>query len=263
MRNNSAFALGELTSRDNCKMQPIAGSFLLAAVLAFGCACSLPTLAATVGVSRTACLNNDVSDTEAVLACTFAIKKHPKDAKLFVQRGMAWIKTGDYDFAIGDLSKAIKLSPHNALAFFVRGVAREKRGELQESLADFKRCAELSPSDPEAQRAIERVMVSLAARTPSQTGSSAIAEHLSERSFARTEGMSGSETSKPLSLSGARYDFSLLIPTLFMIASIAAMAMFMHKDRSRMAADHPLPGNLEVEPDPPTAWYWSEYRGEC
>jgi hypothetical protein len=71
-------------------MQPIAGSFLLAAVLAFGCACSLPTLAATVGVSRTACLNNDVSDTEAVLACTFAIKKHPKDAKLLEPALQIW-----------------------------------------------------------------------------------------------------------------------------------------------------------------------------
>jgi tetratricopeptide (TPR) repeat protein len=255
-------------------MQPIARYFLLAAVLAVGCACSFPALAATVGVSRTHCLNNDVSGDEAVLACTVAIKKNPRDAKLFLQRGVGWNKTGDYDFAIGDLSKAIRLAPNNASAFFNRGVAREKKGELQESLADFKRCAELSPSDLEAQKAIERVTVALAARNPPQTASSAITEHFSMGLGALAERMSEPETAAPLAVSIARDDLSLFIPMFFMIGSVAAIAMFMRKGGSRLADDRPLPDNLEVEPlmtgevnsaiepNHPEAWYWSEYRGE-
>jgi len=256
------------------RMRLFSFATILTAIAAANCVGSFPASAARLGESRARCLSNDVSGDAAVAACTSAIKRNPKDAKLLVQRGVAWNKTGDYDFAIGDFSKAIRLDPHNASAFFNRGVAREKKGELQESLVDFKRCAELSPSGPEAQIAIERVTVALAAKTPPQTASSAIAEHFSKASDAQAERTSELETPAPKASSSARDDFSFYIPTLFLIAGIGAVAMFMRKGGSRTADDSPLPDNLETEPvaageassaiesDPPLAWCWSEYKGE-
>jgi tetratricopeptide (TPR) repeat protein len=247
---------------------------ILATIAAAGCVGSFPAAAATLAQTRARCLSNNISGDESVTACTAAINKNPKDAKLYVRRGLAWNSTGDYDYAIGDFSKAIRLDPHNALAFFNRGIAREKKGELQESLGDFKRCAEMRRLDPDAQTAIERVTVALAAKTPPQTASAAIAEHFGNASVAQAERTGEPQTSTAQGLSSAGDDFSLFIPALFLIASIAAVAMLMHKGGSRTADDHPLLDNLEPAPvvasevspaimqDPPLAWYWSEYKGE-
>jgi len=42
---------------------------------------------------------------------TEAIKKNPKDAEAYSDRGWAYIKKGDYDRAIQDYSEAIKIKP--------------------------------------------------------------------------------------------------------------------------------------------------------
>jgi tetratricopeptide (TPR) repeat protein len=253
-------------------------SFLFASMLsiiaAIDCAGALPASAATLARTRARCLSDDVSGDEAVTACTAAIRKNPKDAKLYVQRGVAWSQTGDYDYAIGDFSKAIRLDPRNALAFYNLGIAREKKGELQESLADFRRYAELRPFDPDARIAVERVTVALAAKTAPQTASAAIAEHFGDPSVARIETMRQPETSTPKAANAARDDFLLFLPALFLIAGVAAVAMLIRKGGNRTAHAHRPPDNYEtepvvagevgsnIEPDPPKAWCWSEFKGE-
>ncbi len=170
--------------------------------------------------TRARCLSDDVSGDEAVTACTAAIRKNPKDAKLYVQRGVAWSQTGDYDYAIGDFSKAIRLDPGNALAFYNLGIAREKKGELQESLVDFKRYAELRPFDPDVRTAIERVTDALAVETllprrplkrraPLSPNTSAT--HWSHRWKRRRE----PEASAPKAANSAHDDFLLFLPALF------------------------------------------------
>jgi tetratricopeptide (TPR) repeat protein len=253
-------------------------SFLFASMLTVialvDCAGALPASAATLARTRAHCLSDDVSGDEAVAACTAAIRRNPKDAKLYVQRGVAWSQTGDYDYAIGDFSKAIRLDPRNALAFYNLGIAREMKGELQESLADFERCAELRPLDPDNRTAIERVTNALAAQTALQTASAAIAEHFGAPSAARMETPREPETSTPKVANAARDDFLLFLPALFMIAGITAVAMLMRKGGKRTADAHRLPDNFEaasvaagefdsnIEPDPPKAWCWSEFKGE-
>jgi tetratricopeptide (TPR) repeat protein len=253
-------------------------SFLFASVLAvlavIDCAGALPASAATLARTRARCLSDEVSGDEAVTACTAAIRKNPKDAKLYVQRGVAWSQTGDYDYAIGDFSKAIRLDPRNALAFYNLAIAREKKGELQESLAAFKRYAELRPSDPDARIAIERVTDALAPRTAPQTASAAIAEHFGDPAVARVETTGESETATPTAANAVRDDFLLFLPALFLIAGAIAVAMLIRKDGKRTADVHRLPDNFEtepltgefdpnIEPDPPKAWYWSEFKGNA
>jgi tetratricopeptide (TPR) repeat protein len=151
------------------RMQRI-GSSSLALALAFAagvcCVEPLPTRAAVLASSRSPCLSKDVRNDDAISACTIALKKNPKDAKFLIQRGAAWSDMGDYDYAIGDFSRAIGLAPKNALAYFYRAFAREKKGDFEESLADFKRYRELNPSDLEAQEAVERLSAALAPKPP-------------------------------------------------------------------------------------------------
>ncbi len=252
-------------------------SFLFASMLTViavvDCAGALPASGATLARTRARCLSDDVSGDEAVAACTAAIRKSPKDARLYVQRGLAWSQTGDYDYAIGDFSKAIRLDPRSALAFYNLGIAREKKGELQESLVDFKRYAELRPLDPDARTAIERVTDALATKTASQTASAAIAEHFGDPSVAPVETTRERETPTPKAANPARDDFLLFLPTLFLIAGVTAVAMLIRKGGNRTADAHRLPDNetepvaagevgSDIEPDPPKAWCWSEFKGE-
>jgi tetratricopeptide (TPR) repeat protein len=212
----------------------------LTVIAAIDCAGAPPAPAATLARSRARCLSDDVSGDVAVTACTAAIRKTPKDAKLYVQRGVAWSQTGDYDYAIGDFSKAIRLDPGNASAFYNLGIAREKKGELQESLVDFKRCAELRPLDPDARTAIERVTDALAAetaphKTAPQTASAAIAEHFGDPSVARVEAMREQETPTPTAANAPQDEFLLFLPALFLIAGATAVAMLIRKGGNRTA----------------------------
>ena len=232
-------------------------SFLFASTLtvlaAIDCAGAPPASAATLARTRARCLGDDVSGDEAVAACTAAIRKNPKDAKLYVRRGVAWSQTGDDDYAIGDFSKAIRLDPSNALAFYDLGIAQEKKGELHESLVDFKRYAELRPLDPGARTAIERVTEALAAETAPrntapQTASAAIAEHFGDSLVAQVETTREPETSAPKAANSAGDDFFLILPALFMFAGATAVAMLIGRGGNRTADAHGHPDNLETEP---------------
>ncbi len=250
----------------------------LTVLAAIDCAGGPPASAATLARTRARCLSDDVSGDEAVTACTAAIRKNPKDAKLYVQRGVAWSQTGDDDYAIGDFSKAIRLDPGNALAFYNLGIAREKKGELQESLVDFNRYAELRPLDPDARTAIERVTDALAAetaphKTAPRTASADIAEQLSDPPVAQVE-TTRERATAPTAAKSARDDFLLFLPALFLIAGATAAAMLIGKGGNRTANAHGHPDDIEtepvaagevdsnIEPDPPMAWCPSEINGE-
>lgn len=249
-------------------------SMLIAIALADYRAGALPASAATLARTRARCLSEEVSGDETVAACTTAIRKNPKDAKLYVQRGLAWSQIGDYDYAIGDFSKAIRLDPRNALAFYNLGIAQEKKGELQESLVNFTRYAELRPLDPDARMAIERVTNALAAKAAPQTASAAIAEHFGDPSVAPVETPREPETSVPKGANDARDDFLFFLPALFMIAGMTAVAMLIRTGGKRPADARRLPENFagetvavgevdsDIEPDPPKASCSSESKGE-
>lgn len=213
------------------------GWFLFAPTITFIAAInivgSLPTSAAVLAGSRSPCSGKNITNDEAIVACTAALKKNPRDAKLLIRRGIAWDKMGDHDYAIGDFSRAIRLNPGNALAFFYRGVAREKKGELEESLRDFKRYSQLNPSDPEAQLAIERVEAALAPSPSREQASADPANRFPDSEIARPE--SKSEPARPRleAPSGAQDDFSLLIPTSVLFASAALIAMGARNRRFR------------------------------
>lgn len=156
--------------------------------------------------------------------------RNPKNTKVLIQRGVAWIKTGDYDFAIGDFSRAIRLDSHSAMAFCQRGAAREKKGDLQASLIDFKRCSELDPTDIESQIAVDRILSALGPKPSLEEQN-----EIPALSFASSE---SALSERPAAVASTDIEssadrFALMLPTLLLVASIAIIAIVTRKGRLR------------------------------
>ena len=58
-----------------------------------------------------------------------AIMLDPSLPDLFANRGLAYVKTGQYARAIADLDKAIASNPRDAYSLFNRGVAKQQSGD--------------------------------------------------------------------------------------------------------------------------------------
>ncbi len=67
-----------------------------------------------------------------------------KMAQVFYNRGTAYLRLGDLDWAIQDYSVAIWLVPDFAEAFYNRGVAHRQRGEPERAREDFARARSLT-----------------------------------------------------------------------------------------------------------------------
>src|SRR5262245_63993078 len=86
--------------------------------LAAGCALSL-LVAASVALAgpREDCAGGQQNPDLAIQACSKLIKRAPRDASLFVDRGNASYYKRDYDRAIADYAEAIRLNPGNVVAY--------------------------------------------------------------------------------------------------------------------------------------------------
>ena len=74
-----------------------------------------------------------------------AIELNPKYVEAYYFRGSAWRKKGQYDKAISDYSRAIELNPKYASAYNYRGSTWGKKGEYDKAIIDFNRAIELDP----------------------------------------------------------------------------------------------------------------------
>jgi tetratricopeptide (TPR) repeat protein len=75
-----------------------------------------------------------------------AIQLRPRFAEAFINRGLAWARTADYDRAIADFSEATKLDSKNAhLALSNRANAYSEMGDLKQAIRDFDEALRLSP----------------------------------------------------------------------------------------------------------------------
>jgi len=83
---------------------------------------------------------------EAVKAFSEAIDMIPGDFQAYNYRGIARAYQNDYDGAIQDYTMALKIKPGYAVALNNRGFAWVRNGNLEKALADFSRAIELEPS---------------------------------------------------------------------------------------------------------------------
>lgn len=76
-----------------------------------------------------------------------AIRLDPKNAKIYIDRGIAYFRRHELDRAIGDFNQAIELDPTIASAYEWRGATYLKKGDSNEGIKDFGRAIELDPTN--------------------------------------------------------------------------------------------------------------------
>jgi tetratricopeptide (TPR) repeat protein len=102
-------------------------------------------LSALISQSSTDINNRDYD--AAITALSEAIRLDPKNARVFLSRGVAYERKGDADRAVADYSDAIRLDPKNALALLNRGIAYGKKGDADRAIADFNEAIRLDPKN--------------------------------------------------------------------------------------------------------------------
>jgi tetratricopeptide (TPR) repeat protein len=66
----------------------------------------------------------------------------------YINRGVSYFHTQQYDKAIDDYTKAIHLNPNNADAYYNRGVSYQSKGKLRKAKADFRKADHLRKAGP-------------------------------------------------------------------------------------------------------------------
>ena len=65
---------------------------------------------------------------------------------IYYNRGFAFLKTGEFDNAITDLTEAIRRDPQRVENYGGRGMAYQKKGAFDEAIADFSEVVRLRPT---------------------------------------------------------------------------------------------------------------------
>ena len=90
--------------------------------------------------------NPDAGVKQAIAACTEAIKRDPKSAQAYSDRGYAYFYGGDTDRAIADLTEAIRLSPVPlAWLYGSRAGVYAQQGRYALAIVDYNEALRLDP----------------------------------------------------------------------------------------------------------------------
>ena len=95
---------------------------------------------------RGACRKRTGRYDEAVADYSRAVELGPDDVEAISSRGETYRQMGRHDEAAADFTRAIELDPGDAWATGSRGQTYEAMGRLDEALADFTRAIELDPA---------------------------------------------------------------------------------------------------------------------
>ena len=81
----------------------------------------------------------------AIRACSEAIRRNPRDATAFANRGLAHARKGEEVRAIADYDEAIKLAAHEAAFHYYRANAHLRKGDAERAIADYGEALRLDP----------------------------------------------------------------------------------------------------------------------
>ncbi len=98
------------------------------------------------------CQNPQADPNLRIPACTELIAGPHQGtglAKIYIHRGAAWYRLGNFDQAIDDFTSALNLDPTSADALKNRGLTYKKIGQSKEAFGDFTRALRLQPRSPE------------------------------------------------------------------------------------------------------------------
>ncbi len=80
---------------------------------------------------------------EATRAFACAIRMDPRNARAYLDRGMAYERMGNVEQALADYDRAIELLPEDAKAYYIRGLTFQRQGRYREAKQDLTFAAEL------------------------------------------------------------------------------------------------------------------------
>lgn len=83
------------------------------------------------------------NDAEVLELYTESLRKHPRNAIAYNNRGNTYERMGSNQQAIADHTRAIELDPNYALAYTNRGVAHMSIGNAKQAIADHSKCITL------------------------------------------------------------------------------------------------------------------------
>jgi tetratricopeptide (TPR) repeat protein/predicted aspartyl protease len=90
---------------------------------------------------------------QALNDCGKALKRgdkhYPDYGLLYADRGMVYLRQGNYDKAISDFNDALKLAPKAARALYGRALAEARKNDVKESAADIAAARSIAPQLPE------------------------------------------------------------------------------------------------------------------
>ena len=78
-----------------------------------------------------------------------AIELDPQRSSSYINRGVTYDISGNFQEALKDFSKAIELDT-KPVHFLYRGMLREKTGDKEGAKADYRRVLQLAPNNGEA-----------------------------------------------------------------------------------------------------------------
>ncbi len=77
-------------------------------------------------------------------------------AWIHTNRGRAYIRKGEYDRGVEELSQAIQLNPDYAAAYKIRGVTYGYKGEYDRAIEDLNKAIRLNPDDAAAYNKLKK-----------------------------------------------------------------------------------------------------------
>jgi tetratricopeptide (TPR) repeat protein/predicted aspartyl protease len=105
---------------------------------------------AKIGAARNArceekvLLNQDLDN--AIADCNAAVRSNPKSAPTLGNRGLAYLRRGDYKKAIDDFDDALKLNPKLVWSLYGRGIAEIRLGKTAPGQADIEAAKAIRPA---------------------------------------------------------------------------------------------------------------------
>jgi tetratricopeptide (TPR) repeat protein len=80
---------------------------------------------------------------EATRAFAQAIRMDPRNARAYLDRGMAYERMGNVEQALADYDQAIRLLPEDAKAYYIRGLILQRLGKYEEATQDLALASDL------------------------------------------------------------------------------------------------------------------------
>jgi tetratricopeptide (TPR) repeat protein len=82
---------------------------------------------------------------DAITAYSSALRLYNDYPLARNNRGLAYLKIGEYDFAVADFDEVIRQMPNSASAYYKRAIALGRRGDLRQAVSSYDEAIRLDP----------------------------------------------------------------------------------------------------------------------